>query len=79
MAELTILDAGCGEGYACRELVRRGEACRIVGIDVSPRLVEKAEMLRCGTLEDGPQPFAEQFVNLAIQLAIVTYFDWIGV
>ncbi len=37
---LTVLDAGCGEGYLARILARRGAS--VTGIDISPRLVEIA-------------------------------------
>jgi 2-polyprenyl-3-methyl-5-hydroxy-6-metoxy-1,4-benzoquinol methylase len=37
---LTVLDAGCGEGYLSRILVTRG--AHVIGIDISPRLVEIA-------------------------------------
>ncbi|HEY7349703.1 MAG TPA: class I SAM-dependent methyltransferase [Ktedonobacterales bacterium] len=37
---LTVLDAGCGEGYLARILARRGAT--VAGIDISPRLVEIA-------------------------------------
>lgn len=37
---LTVLDAGCGEGYLSRILTRRG--AKVTGIDISPRLVEMA-------------------------------------
>lgn len=36
----TVLDAGCGEGYLARILAARG--ARVVGIDVSPRLIALA-------------------------------------
>ena len=36
-----VLDAGCGEGYNTRLLARRG--ARIVGVDVSQRMVELAQ------------------------------------
>ena len=35
-----VLDAGCGQGYLSRMLVARG--ARVTGIDLSPRLIEKA-------------------------------------
>jgi SAM-dependent methyltransferase len=35
-----VLDGGCGEGYLTRALVARG--ARATGIDVSPRLIERA-------------------------------------
>jgi 2-polyprenyl-3-methyl-5-hydroxy-6-metoxy-1,4-benzoquinol methylase len=37
---LAVLDAGCGEGIVARLLVERG--AKVVGIDVSPRLVDLA-------------------------------------
>jgi len=35
-----LLDLGCGEGYWCRALARRG--ARVVGIDFSSRMIEEA-------------------------------------
>jgi SAM-dependent methyltransferase len=37
---LTVLDAGCGEGYLARILTQRG--ANVTGIEISPRLVEMA-------------------------------------
>jgi ubiquinone/menaquinone biosynthesis C-methylase UbiE len=38
---LSVLDAGCGEGYMAREIARRG-AKRVIGIDTSKPLIEAA-------------------------------------
>jgi len=38
---LKILDAGCGEGYLCRKLARRGNI--LFGIDFSKKLIEAAK------------------------------------
>jgi SAM-dependent methyltransferase len=39
---LSVLDAGCGEGYMAREIASRG-AKQVVGIDMSRPLIEAAE------------------------------------
>ena len=38
---LSILDVGCGNGYFARALARRG--ARVVGIDISPRMIGHAK------------------------------------
>lgn len=40
---LTVLDAGCGEGYLCRELARSGHKTH--GIDFNPELIAAASNL----------------------------------
>lgn len=40
VAGTRLLDVGCGGGYIAREMARRG--ARVVGIDISPRMVEHA-------------------------------------
>jgi 2-polyprenyl-3-methyl-5-hydroxy-6-metoxy-1,4-benzoquinol methylase len=42
---LTVLDAGCGEGYLSRILVQRG--ANVTGIDISAPLVEIARTKEC--------------------------------
>jgi len=37
---LSVLDAGCGEGYLARILARRG--AQVTGIDLAPRLIQSA-------------------------------------
>ncbi len=39
---LTVLDAGCGEGYLARILAERGAI--VTGIDISPRLIAMAQV-----------------------------------
>jgi len=40
---LKIFDAGCGEGYLCRKLAKKGH--RVFGIDFSKKLIEAARNL----------------------------------
>jgi 2-polyprenyl-3-methyl-5-hydroxy-6-metoxy-1,4-benzoquinol methylase len=40
VAGLDVLDVGCGAGYFAREMARRG--ARVVGVDISARMVEHA-------------------------------------
>jgi SAM-dependent methyltransferase len=40
VAGARLLDVGCGSGYFAREMARRG--ARVVGVDLSPRMVEHA-------------------------------------
>jgi trans-aconitate 2-methyltransferase len=38
----TVLDAGCGSGGVTRELVQRLPAGRVIGVDASPSMIERA-------------------------------------
>jgi len=40
VAGLTVLDVGCGPGYFAREMAHRG--ARVIGLDISPRMIEHA-------------------------------------
>ena len=40
---LRVLDVGCGSGYFAREMAERG--ARVVGADISPRMIEHARKL----------------------------------
>ena len=42
---LTVLDAGCGSGAQCEWML--GEGTRVIGLDLSPAMVEEARN-RCG-------------------------------
>jgi 2-polyprenyl-3-methyl-5-hydroxy-6-metoxy-1,4-benzoquinol methylase len=43
VAGLRLIDVGCGNGYFAHEMALRG--AKVVGVDVSPRMVEHAERL----------------------------------
>ena len=38
----TVLDAGCGSGAVTRELIRRLPQGRVIGVDASPSMIERA-------------------------------------
>jgi len=40
----TVLDVGCGNGWAVQALVKRG-AARGLGVDIAPRMVERAQKI----------------------------------
>ncbi len=42
LTDKTVMDLACGEGYYTREL-RRGGAARVVGVDLSRRMIELAQ------------------------------------
>jgi 2-polyprenyl-3-methyl-5-hydroxy-6-metoxy-1,4-benzoquinol methylase len=65
---LTVLDAGCGEGYLSRILARRG--AQVTGVDISPRLIEMARA------KDPDGAIAYQVADLSQPLsAYRAYFD----
>lgn len=65
---LSVLDAGCGEGYISRILASRG--AQVTGIDIAPNLIEIA----CARDPDGT--IAYQVVNLSQpQPAYANRFD----
>jgi SAM-dependent methyltransferase len=40
-----VLDVACGTGIASSELLERWEGVKVIGIDISPRMVEEAEAI----------------------------------
>ena len=44
VAGKTVIDFGCGEGHECVELAKRG-AKRVIGVDVRPDLLQRAQEL----------------------------------
>ncbi|HUR28171.1 MAG TPA: methyltransferase domain-containing protein, partial [Planctomycetota bacterium] len=40
-----ILDLGCGNGWATRLLAKAAAGATAVGVDVSPKMIERAEAL----------------------------------
>lgn len=79
-----VLDAGCGQGYLSRMLVARG--ARVTGIDLSPRLIQKARDADPNgrveyRLADLSQPLPEldgTFATIACYLALNDVRDYRG-
>lgn len=46
----SILDLGCGNGWATRLLARSAAGANAVGVDVSPKMIERAEELHSLTI-----------------------------
>lgn len=76
-APRTILDLGCGTGWFTRELQKRFPEAQIVGVDLSPGMIEKArssrpESIQWLTADAESLPFSSDtfdlvFSNLMIQ------------
>ncbi|MBK7820384.1 MAG: 3' terminal RNA ribose 2'-O-methyltransferase Hen1 [Tessaracoccus sp.] len=65
-----VVDLGCGEGYYLRALIEEPSVTEIVGIDVSPRVLEYAE--RKLNLDRRPD---KQRDKLTLRQSSVTYRD----
>lgn len=71
VSDLSVLDAGCGEGYLSRILTQRG--AYVTGIDISPRLVEMARA------KDSTDTITYQVADLSQPLpAYQDHFDLIA-
>lgn len=84
VADATILDAGCGEGYLARLLANQG--AKVTAIDISPRLVAlaeaQAEQLTMTYLVHDlskPLPQYEHAFDLVVSnLVLNDVYDYIG-
>lgn len=81
--DLSILDAGCGNGYLCRLLAKKG--AKMVGLDLSKRFIEIAEKKEkeahlgikyyIGTLSNLPMFQNETFDMVISNLALMDVHD----
>lgn len=82
LAGRDVLDAGCGEGFLTRVLV--GHGARVMGLDLSPRLIEMARAKDPdGTIDyrvaDLSQPLpelAERFEKIGSHLVLNDVYDY---
>lgn len=83
---LTVLDAGCGEGYVARILAGRG--ANVTAVDVAPRLIEQAQVqtpssspVEC-LVQDLSQPlparYAQWFDLVVSNLVLNDVYDYVG-
>ncbi len=69
---LTALDLACGEGHYAR-LLRRNGAARVVGIDMSERMIALARE------EEARQPIGVEYVTAAVEnLGVAGKFDLVS-
>lgn len=65
-----VVDVGCGEGALLRELIKHPEFTEIVGVDVSPRALERAERsLHFDRMPD------QQRARISLRQSSLTYVD----
>jgi SAM-dependent methyltransferase len=79
-----VLDVGTGTGIAARGLARRFPAAEIVGLDLSPAMIEEARRLLPGELEPrirfavgdaSALPFRTGEFDLVVLLNMIPFFD----
>ena len=69
LADKSILDLGCGEGFYTRKFRRKG-AARVVGVDISEKMIELAR------LQEARVPLGiEYIVRDVIELGEIGSFD----
>jgi SAM-dependent methyltransferase len=81
---VTALDLGTGTGKGARLIAERFPDCQVVGVDVSPKMVEAARRLlpealagrvRFEVADAAALPFAEGSFDLVVLLNMIPFFD----
>lgn len=67
----TVLDAGCGSGRVTRLLVERVPQGRVIGVDSSPAMIEKARQ----SLGDGVELIVSDLVELELEEPVDAIFS----
>ncbi|RFF31587.1 class I SAM-dependent methyltransferase [Wenzhouxiangella sediminis] len=67
----TVIDFGCGDGLQAVTIARRVPDCRVIGLDIQPRFLEKARLraARCGvsnrcTFTESTQERADVIISI---------------
>lgn len=74
---MSILDLGCGTGLGDLKFFRAGH--QVIGIDISPKMIERAQklpfkQLLCQSLEI-PLPFSDRQFDWAIMLGVMEFIQ----
>jgi ubiquinone/menaquinone biosynthesis C-methylase UbiE len=81
------LDIGTGTGAAALMIARRFPGARVVGIDISPRMIDAARVKVPAELGDrvefsvadaGALPFEDDRFDLLVQISVPVFFDEIA-
>jgi trans-aconitate 2-methyltransferase len=67
----TVLDAGCGSGGVTRELVQRLPAGRVIGVDASPSMIERARQ----SLGDAAELRVADLLDLELESPVDVVFS----
>lgn len=79
----SALDLGCGTGKAARVLAARYPAAEVVGVDLSPAMIEQARALlpaelagrvRFEVADAAKLPFPDAFFDLVVLLNMIPFF-----
>ena len=78
-----ILDLGCGQGWACREIASRApRGCEVVGLDISDGMIQRAReksrlfsnvTYHCGSVDD--LPWLDSHFTKIISIEAFYYFE----
>ncbi len=73
----TIIDAGCGEGYAAKQILTAHPQARIFGVDLSETAVQStstiAPELRAGIADVTRMPFSAESADLVMSLEVLEH------
>ncbi len=81
----SVLELGCGSGYAMKLIIEQAKADRIVGLDLSPAVIRSAKMRNKKALEDGKAklvqanvkslPFEDEQFEKAFSIHTIYFWD----
>ena len=74
-----VLDIGCGNGWAVREMCSRGSGLGI-GVDISPKMIERAQSMSVGEEQyyiasAAMLPFQDEHVDVILSVESLYYYE----